>query len=222
MPTPFRTRALFLLPLLLAACTADETPDTTPDDTALEADPLAPAEPSAGATIQPLGGSGVSGTVLFMPTAGGLQVTYTLDGLAPGRHGFHVHENGDCGPGPDGAAGGAAGEHFAPTGSPHGAETAPVGQRHAGDFGNVEADADGHAAGTFVDAVATLDGATGIVGKAVVVHTGEDDLTSQPSGDAGDRVGCGVIQSAGTVPADVLPPGHPPIDGMMADTTVVR
>jgi Cu-Zn family superoxide dismutase len=210
-------RALLLLaaPLLLAACAPDETPEPAPPDTTAVA-PEPEPEPAATATIAPLGESGVTGTVTFTPAEGGLQVTYALDGLAPGRHGFHVHENGDCGPGPDGAPGGAAGDHFAPLGSPHGAPADSTGARHVGDFGNVEAGADGRAAGTFVDPIATLAGETGIVGHAVVVHGGEDDLTSQPSGDAGDRVGCGVILMGAvdmTAPADALPPGHPPIDG---------
>lgn len=238
-----RPFALFLLPFLLAACANEGAPDSTPAGTAAEADSMADAAgmadttgTAARATIQPLGDAGVSGTVTFTPAEGGVQVTYALDGLTPGRHGFHVHENGDCGPGPDGAPGGAAGEHFAPLGSPHGAPADSVGQRHVGDLGNVEAGADGRAAGTFFDAVVALEGERGIVGKAVVVHTGEDDLTTQPSGDAGDRVGCGVVEmtgatgTAGTAtgagalppghpPIGDLPPGHPPIDGAGAGTT---
>ena len=211
---------LLVLPLVLAACAGDEHPDTTPAGTAAQADSVADlAEavgPAATASIQPLGDSGVSGTVTFSPAEGGVQVTYAIDGLAAGRHGFHVHENGDCGPGPDGTPGGAAGGHFAPMGSPHGAETAPAGQRHVGDFGNVEAGADGRAAGTFVDPVVALDGERSIIGKAVVVHAGEDDLATQPSGDSGDRVGCGVVllPSVEDMSGGQLPPGHPPIDGV--------
>jgi Cu-Zn family superoxide dismutase len=215
-----RPLLLLALPLLLAACAGEETPDTAPADTVAEADSmadLAVPEPEAGATIQPVGDSGVSGTVTFMPTEGGVQVTYALEGLTPGAHGFHVHENGECGPGPDGEPGGAAGEHFTPSGSPHGDRNAAAGQRHEGDLGNVQAGTDGRAAGTFVDAVLTLDGPNGIVGKAVLVHAGADDLQTQPSGDSGDRVGCGVVEAsagagAGGMGAGALPPGHPPVD----------
>jgi Cu-Zn family superoxide dismutase len=225
----YRFTPLLAFLLALAACAGEENPDTTPDDPAAEADPMADlagdsaAQPVALATIQPLGEAGASGSVTFTPAEGGLQVTYAFEGLTPGRHGFHVHENGDCGPGPDGTLGGAAGEHLAPSGSPHGAQTAAAGQRHEGDFGNVEAGTDGRAAGTFVDAVATLEGTSSIVGKAVVVHAGEDDLTSQPGGEAGDRVGCGVVEMGsvegmagplppGHPPVGELPPGHPPIE----------
>src|SRR5690606_33627677 len=120
-----------------------------------------------------------------------------------------VHENGSCEPGEDGTPGGAAGDHFAPLGNPHGAPGDSA--RHVGDLGNVEAGADGRAQGTFVDPVVTLDGAHAIVGKAVVVHSGEDDLTSQPSGDSGDRVGCGVIQVGAVDGMRGLPPGPAPI-----------
>src|SRR5690606_21321031 len=150
-PPPLAMRPLaLLLPFLLAACATEGAPHSTPAGTAAEADSMADAAGmadttgvAARATIQPLGDAGVSGTVTFTPAEGGVQVTYALDGLTPGRHGFHVHENGDCGPGPDGAPGGAAGEHFAPLGSPHGAPADSVGQRHVGDLGNVEAGADG-------------------------------------------------------------------------------
>ena len=216
-----RLALLLALPLLLSACAGEGDPDTTPAGTAAEADSMADlggmdAEPDARATIQPLGDSGVSGTVTFMPAEGGVQVTYALGGLAQGTHGFHVHENGACGPGEDGAPGGAAGGHYAPMGSPHGAPSAPVGRRHVGDFGNIEAGTDGRAAGTFVDSLIGLDGPTNIVGKAIVVHAGADDLTSQPSGDSGDRVGCGVVQEIGTTGrAGGLPAGHPPIDTLV-------
>lgn len=222
-----RPFALFLLPFLLAACANEGAPDSTPAGTAAEADSMADAAgmadttgTAARATIQPLGDAGVSGTVTFTPAEGGVQVTYALDGLTPGRHGFHVHENGSCEPGEDGTPGGAAGDHFAPLGNPHGAPGDSA--RHVGDLGNVEAGADGRAQGTFVDPVVTLDGAHAIVGKAVVVHSGEDDLTSQPSGDSGDRVGCGVIQVGAVDGMRGLPPGPAPIGETDTMNTVMR
>ena len=188
----------------LAACAAEPEPaavDPAPIDPAPAPAPALPA----GTTVQiePLGGSGVSGTVTLSPAPGGLEVRYELAGLTPGPHGFHVHENGSCADGDDGTPGGAAGGHFAPGGSPHGAPDAADGQRHAGDFGNVMADASGMASGSFVDVVATLDGPNGIAGKAVVVHADPDDLQTQPTGNAGSRVGCGVIPATAATGAAV-------------------
>ena len=214
---PLRGAALVVALLALAACGGDDTPDTTPADTlpdSLAVEATGGMGDEVSVAIEPLGDSGVSGTVTFRPTDGGVQVTYAVDGLTPGLHGFHVHANGDCGAGPDGAPGGAAGGHFAPMDDAHGAPDDPAPQRHVGDFGNIEAGTDGRAAGTFVDPLASL-GADerSIVGRAVVVHAEADDLTSQPSGAAGARVGCGVVRLAAVpMPGDALPPGHPPVD----------
>ena len=144
--------------------------------------------------------TGVSGTVTFTELDGGVYYSYEIMGLEPGQHGFHVHENPSCAAADadnDGApeAGGAAGGHFNPMGSPHGAPSAEPDARHAGDLGNITADADGLAVGGREDRVLTFDGETGVVGRAVMVHAGADDLTSQPGGAAGSRVGCGVLQA---------------------------
>ncbi|PAP74775.1 hypothetical protein B1759_17685, partial [Rubrivirga sp. SAORIC476] len=85
---------------------------------------------------------------------------------------------------------GAAGGHFNPLSSEHGAPSAAPAQRHAGDLGNILAEATGQALGVRIDSVLSFEGPTAILGKAVLVHGGADDLTSQPSGDAGPRVGC--------------------------------
>ena len=142
------------------------------------------------ANLQPTEGNKVSGKVTFTPEESGVLVVADITGLSPGKHGFHVHETGDCSA-PDASS---AGGHYAPNNSPHGAPDAPANQRHVGDFGNITADASGNAKYSRVDNVATLDGANSIVGKAVIVHGGEDDLKSQPSGDAGKRVACGVVE----------------------------
>ena len=171
----------------------------TRDPAAMDHSGMTPHEGMATATaeIAPLGGSGVSGTVTFTQMDDGqLQVAYNLRGLEPGAHGFHVHENGSCAAGDDGTPGGAAGGHFNPTGHPHGGPDAAMASRHVGDFGNVEATEGGLASGTFTDGVASLTGAQAITGKALMIHGGQDDLESQPSGAAGARVGCGVIGGA--------------------------
>lgn len=142
------------------------------------------------ADLQPTEGNEVHGTVSFSEAPGGVRIVASITGLEEGQHGFHVHENGDCSA-PDASS---AGGHYAPDGSPHGAPTDPAGQRHAGDMGNLEADASGNASYERVDEVMTLSGPNSIVGKAVIVHANADDLESQPSGDAGNRLACGVIQ----------------------------
>lgn len=144
--------------------------------------------------------TGVMGTVTFVELEdGGVYVDYDLMGLSPGEHGFHVHEGTSCSPADaddDGAteAGGAAGGHFNPMGHPHGAPSDGAHARHAGDLGNVTVDARGRAEGDMDDEVLSFDGSTSILGRAMMVHGGRDDLESQPSGAAGPRVGCGIIQ----------------------------
>jgi Cu-Zn family superoxide dismutase len=136
--------------------------------------------------VQPLGGSKVAGKVVFTKVRDGVEVSAELTGLSPGEHGFHVHEFGDCSM----ADGTCAGGHFNPDGKPHGAPDAA--QRHAGDFGNVKAGADGKATYKRIDKLATLNGPHSIIGRAIIVHAAPDDF-SQPTGNAGARVGCGVI-----------------------------
>ena len=143
--------------------------------------------------------TGVRGTVTFVELDnGGVYVAYDLMGLSPGAHGFHVHAGRSCGPmddDDDGAveAGGAAMGHFNPMDSPHGAPDDDADERHAGDLGNITASAGGMAEGEMDDEVLSFDGSTSIVGHAMMIHGGRDDLTSQPSGDAGARIGCGLI-----------------------------
>lgn len=149
----------------------------------------APAQASSAATIlQALGGSNVTGTLTF--TQRGTQITVTADirGLRPAGHGFHIHERGDCSA-PDGSS---AGGHFNPTNKPHGNPTG--GDHHAGDLPMLTADASGNARLTTEISGVTLDqGATGIVGRAIIVHVDPDDYTTQPSGNSGGRIACGII-----------------------------
>jgi Cu-Zn family superoxide dismutase len=140
------------------------------------------------AKIEPTQGNTAKGEVRFYKVSGGVRVVARLEGLSPGRHGFHIHEKGDCSA-PDASS---AGGHFNPAGAPHGAPTADKTARHAGDLGNVEAGPDGKASYDRVDTV--LDYAQ-LQGLSVLVHAGEDDYTTQPSGNSGARIGCGVIGS---------------------------
>ncbi len=140
------------------------------------------------AMIHPVGDSNVRGTVVFEKTPDGIEVTAKIGGLRPGaRHAIHIHEFGDLGS--EDAS--SAGEHFNPEGHPHGLPEEE--KRHAGDLGNLEADSGGNATLSLVVKNLTLDGGRlGILGRAVIVHADPDD-GSQPSGDAGGRIGAGVI-----------------------------
>lgn len=132
-------------------------------------------------------GNDVSGTVTFTKTADGIKVIADVSGLTQGKHGFHVHEFGDC----SAADGTSAGGHFNPEGTKHGAPNDV--ERHVGDLGNLQADANGNAHYERTDTYIALRGPHSIIGRAIIVHAGEDDLTSQPTGAAGARVACGVI-----------------------------
>ncbi len=129
----------------------------------------------------------VRGVVRFAKVSGGVRVTGLISNLKPGKHGFHIHQYGDT-TAPDGTS---AGGHFNPTHQPHGAPDATA--RHVGDLGNVTADADGNARINVVDSTIALEGPNSIIGRGVVVHEDPDDLTSQPTGNAGARVATGVI-----------------------------
>ncbi len=142
------------------------------------------------AVLHPTQGNAVQGTVQFTAEGSGLKVSMHLTGLTPGKHGFHIHEFGDCSA-PDGAS---AGGHFNPGGDPHGAPADA--KRHAGDFGNVEAGADGAVNVDYTDTHASLEGASSVLGRGVIVHANPDDLKTQPTGNAGGRLACGVIGAA--------------------------
>ncbi|MHA6882113.1 superoxide dismutase family protein [Ralstonia pseudosolanacearum] len=145
---------------------------------------------SALATLAPKSGSNVQGTIKLLQQ-GDNRVAMAVDiaGLPPnGMFGFHVHEKGDCSS-PDGMS---AGGHFNPTGQPHGDPRS--GPHHAGDIPMLQSDASGKAVGSIVlNGVTLTPGATSVVGRAVVVHAGMDDYKSQPAGNSGGRVACGVI-----------------------------
>jgi len=143
--------------------------------------------PKATATISAISGSNVSGVVNFRELSGGaVEVHAVLSGVPAGVHGFHIHDKGDCGDN-----GNAAGGHFNPAGAPHAAPT--VDPHHAGDFGNVTADAYNKVETTFTTHSITVSpGPNSVVGHAVILHGNPDDLTTQPSGNAGPRIGCGV------------------------------
>lgn len=142
---------------------------------------------TAMARLEATEGNKVTGTVRFTRVDGGVRVVADVDGLKPGEHGIHIHEAGDCST----ADGSSAGGHFNPTHQPHGGRDSD--KRHVGDLGNITADANGHAHLDFVDDRLELSGPNSIIGRGVIVHAGRDDLTSQPAGNSGARVACGVV-----------------------------
>lgn len=139
------------------------------------------------AVLSPTTNSKIAGTVTFTKSGNDVKVVADLTGLTPGKHGFHIHEFGDCSA-PDATS---AGGHFNPTKHQHGAPDAS--DRHAGDLGNIEADASGKAHLELTDSAMKLSGDESIIGHAVIVHEKADDLKTQPTGDAGGRLACGVI-----------------------------
>ena len=141
----------------------------------------------AEAKLESRSGSNVTGTVTFTKEGNGIRVVAKVKGLTPGKHGFHIHEFGDCSA-PDGTS---AGGHFNPKSMQHSGPDSP--QRHEGDMGNITADASGNAELEYTDPMMTFEGENSIIGKSVIVHEKEDDLVTQPTGNAGARVACGVI-----------------------------
>jgi superoxide dismutase, Cu-Zn family len=147
--------------------------------------------PVAVAVLEPTKGNSTTGTVTFTQKGDKVTVVAKVSGLSPGQHGFHIHEKGDCSSGDGMSAGG----HFNPFGKPHGNPSAP--DHHAGDMPMLEANSSSNALLTADLDVATIGGgAADIVGKAVIVHKDPDDFTTQPTGNSGARVACGVIRKS--------------------------
>jgi Cu-Zn family superoxide dismutase len=144
--------------------------------------------PSATATVRPASGSQVHGELTFAQVGTRVRVEGEIAGLSPGLHGIHIHEKGDC----SAADAMSTGGHFNPQSKKHGSPAVP--DRHAGDLGNLNANEYGKATlALMVDGISVGKGADGVVGRAVIVHAGADDLKTDPTGNSGGRVGCGVI-----------------------------
>jgi Cu-Zn family superoxide dismutase len=152
--------------------------------------PKAPEGATARATLEPRSGSTVTGSATFTErSTGGVTVEVHVENAPPGTHGLHVHERGDCSA-PDATS---AGAHFNPGGMPHAAPTEL--KRHAGDLGNIEVAANGTGHLELVtDLLTVKPGPNSVVGKAVIFHEKRDDMTTQPTGDAGGRTSCGVVR----------------------------
>ena len=198
----FRKALLFTVPVAAfgiaigCANAGNEAADANHGDAHLAADKeharkaIAKIMPAKATTTQPANGQ-PSGTVTFTEHDGKVTVVADLKGFKPNtKHGFHIHEKGDLSA-PDLTS---AGGHYNPDKHQHGAPaTGPA--VHAGDLGNIEADDKGDVHYEITVDNISIDGEKApIVGRAVIVHAKADDLKSQPSGEAGGRIGGGVIE----------------------------
>ena len=153
---------------------------------------LGGGSPTTAVTLESRSGSTVTGNLTLRDSSTGLRISGEVRGLKPdSEHGFHIHEKGDCSA-PDATS---AGGHFNPAGAPHGRMGA--GAHHAGDMPNIKADAQGVAkVDQTVAGVTLAAGPNGAAGRALVVHRDPDDYSSQPAGNAGPRVACGVVPAS--------------------------
>ncbi len=171
---------------------AQDAPSTTASNEAATTAP--PADPTSAkhrVDLMPGQGGNVAGALELVVNDGAITMTGLVSGLKPGsEHGFHIHEKGDCSS-PDFKS---AGDHFNPTSQQHGDPASPP--HHLGDIPNLMADDMGKApVNAHIEGVTLGDhGPNDIVGRAVVVHADPDDYKTQPSGNSGDRVACGVIR----------------------------
>lgn len=159
--------------LLLAACQG------TP------VDPL-----RATAQLQPTKGNKTFGEATFEESGGKVHVVVYVQGLKPGQeHGLHIHEVGDCSSGDGMSAKG----HFNPFGMPHGSHAGA--EHHAGDLPPLKGDKSGHGkVDVMVEGITVAPGPASVVGRGLIVHADPDDFKTQPTGNSGARIACGVIQ----------------------------
>ena len=177
-----------VLSLGLSACGSPETDDTAADQTAVDPEMTAEEPMQAVAMLMTADGQ-QAGTATATQEGESVAVSFEGQNLPAGMHGVHVHMVGSCEPDFS-----AAGDHWNPTDQSHGLED-PEGQ-HAGDMPNLEVGEDGSGSLEYTLAGgATFDGLMDADGSAFIVHAGEDDQVTDPSGNSGDRIACGVFES---------------------------
>ena len=145
---------------------------------------------TARAEIQSASGSSLTGEAVFEEVVGGVKMTLTVSGASSGTHAVHLHESGDCSASDATSAGG----HWNPTDESHGSR-AEGGEFHSGDIANLQVGEDGTGTLEITASDWSIGGeaSTDVIGRAVIIHASADDFVSQPSGNAGARVGCGVV-----------------------------
>lgn len=174
--------------LTLASCTQmgqKEDKTAVADNTVLKA--AGPEITKAICVLSPTENSNVTGVVTFTKVPEGIEVIADVSGLTPGKHGFHIHEYGDC----SSLDAKSAGGHFNPYNKQHGGPMDA--EHHAGDLGNLEANSEGVAHLQMVVKDISFEGENNIIGRGMIVHADPDDFVSQPTGNAGGRVACGSI-----------------------------
>ncbi|MCX7547267.1 superoxide dismutase family protein [Xanthomarina sp. F1114] len=187
--------ALLLTISLAIGCKNDKKENTEAEATVTEEQATEPAQEEEVTKLKirlnPKSDSNVKGSAVFTEEDGKVTMVAVFEGLTEGTHAIHLHEKADC----SAADGTSTGGHWNPTNEPHGKWGDAKGY-HKGDIGNMEADANGNATITFSTdqwCIGCGDPNKDILNKAVIVHEGVDDFTSQPTGDAGGRVSCGGI-----------------------------
>lgn len=188
---PASTAVLSALALFLTGCAASGS--------------MSGANSTPGARVALVTASGApagNATLRELPGGAGVEITIQVQDMTPGPHGFHIHTNGACAPGPDAAgqtiAFGATGGHFDPfmTGK-HGRPGQSAHEAHAGEAPNILVGTDRQGSLRFTNPHVTLQpGKTSVMGRALVVHEREDDYASNPAGNSGGRIACGVITPA--------------------------
>lgn len=181
--------------LALSSCSGNKEPETSgmPTRDSMSIQSAEDVGKTATALLSAASGSTLDGTAAFVEdNNGNVTLTVNVRHVSPGKHAIHIHQNGDCSA-PDGSS---AGGHWNPTNEPHGKwEDTP---HHQGDIGNLDVGTDSTATLTMTTdkwCIGCSDSTKNVIGKSIIIHASLDDFTTQPTGNAGGRIGCGVIEA---------------------------
>lgn len=177
--------AVSILSVMAISCTHRPSATTSPDHSPTEQQ----APTRAHAVLKFASGMKAKGMIHFTAENGEMTVETMVEGIKSGPHGFHIHEVGDCSKADFTSAGG----HFHVHSNVHGSTTSK--ERHAGDLGNLMANSKGVANTIIKISDISFKGESNIIGKSVVIHKDKDDFKSQPAGNSGARIACGVIEA---------------------------
>lgn len=185
-PAATGTAILVVLTAALSACDRASTGQSAGENGTESAD----GPTRARADLAPTQGNSAEGDVVFTRVNGVMQIAVNLTDAESGRHAVHIHKAGDC----SAADASSAGAHFSPDDNRHGSPEDAADQHHAGDLGNVKVGDQNIGTGLLTDEQLNFDGRYGVIKRAVIVHAGPDDFSTQPGGDSGARIACGVIE----------------------------